>query len=149
MLGFIRDFRHYAGMFCIGVLMSGGCYESNSLIQVTGSISVGGKPARGASVRFYPASQTDSLFPAMGTVDEEGRYSLSTRGSAGVAAGKYRVTIVWPDPSVRFTADQIEAGASPNDAPDLLHGEYASPQKTPLEIEITRQTKEVRSIELP
>jgi hypothetical protein len=69
-----------------------GC--GNNLAQVAGYVTVDGEPLRGgpdvkATVYFQPSA---GGAPAVGIVDGEGKYNLSTGSQQGVAPGEYLVT---------------------------------------------------------
>ncbi|MEX2308584.1 MAG: hypothetical protein WD738_13365 [Pirellulales bacterium] len=70
-----------------------GC--GNNLADVGGTVTLDGQPLRGgggvrATVVFQPVSANSS--GAVGIVDENGRYQLSTGSEEGAAPGDYLVT---------------------------------------------------------
>ena len=70
-----------------------GC--GNRLAQVSGVVTLDGQPLRGGNgvrgtVYFQPASGTGAA--AVGILDENGKYSLSSGSQTGVAPGEYSVT---------------------------------------------------------
>jgi hypothetical protein len=65
-------------------------------IAVTGRISYEGRPLAAGAITFYPddAQKETTTRPALGVIDEQGRYSLSTfRTGDGAMPGAYRVSI--------------------------------------------------------
>lgn len=114
-----------------------GCSESKSLQPVTGIVTVQGKPASGAVIMFHPENPEQTT--VTGVVDTEGRFSLVSGMDAGIAAGKYIVTVTWPDPSKEPTQAQIMMGTD-EPGPDLLKGKYSSKAKTSLTAEIDNTT---------
>jgi len=111
------------------------CSSSGTLHPVQGKVMAGDRPATGAQVMFHAEGGDINSVPATGTVGPDGTFSLTTGTKAGAAAGKYVVTIVWPDPSKKPTEQQAMMGLAP-DAPDLLGGRYATRQKSPLRAEV-------------
>lgn len=74
-------------------LSMAGC--GSDLVQVSGFVTQNGKPLRGgesirATVVFQPVSGTGAT--AMGIVDENGEYFLSTGSQDGIKPGEYIVT---------------------------------------------------------
>jgi hypothetical protein len=101
---------------------------------VSGSVTVGGKPAVGATVMFFPEEGKGmNVVPSTGTVGSDGTFSLSTGGKPGAPAGRYVVAVTWPDPNVKATAQQKMMGLV--DAPDLLKGQYTQ-GKSKLQAEV-------------
>lgn len=76
---------------------------------------------------------------ATGVVDAKGGFSLVSGMDAGIAPGKYIVTVTWPDPSKEPTQAQIMMGTD-EPGPDLLKGKYSSKAKTSLTAEIDDTT---------
>ena len=123
-----------------------GCPETSKLVQVTGKISVDGQPADGASVLFFPEGATGGDVAA-GSADANGQFTLTSNMQPGIAAGKYKVTVVWPDPAKRPTNEDIAMGRA-KDAPDLLKGRYANKDRSSLTAEVTTGTTELDALEL-
>lgn len=121
-----------------------GCGKAGpSLVPVKGTITVDGKPAEGAVLIFHPIGGKGSI--ASAAADANGAFLITSNGTAGVAAGSYKVTATWPDPAKK---PKVTLGSSPEDAPDLLEGRYVSVDKSPTTIEITAATKQLPPIEL-
>lgn len=125
-----------------------GCSVSDDekLIQVFGSIKVDGKPAEGATLLFHPEGAQASTV-ASGTSGSDGKFALISNMKAGIAAGKFKITVIWPDPSVKPTEKQMMSGMS-FDAPDLLKGRFVMKEKSGLTAEISSSTKELPPFEL-
>jgi hypothetical protein len=84
------------------VLFASGCGGSK-LIPVEGKVTVGNEPLKTGNVTYHPDvdggnKQTYPTLP-IGTIDETGKYTLSTGGKPGAPPGKYKVTIVATVPS--------------------------------------------------
>lgn len=124
-----------------------GCGQGGpSLVQVTGSVSVDGKPANGATVIFHPTDKEMKLIPAA-TTDENGKFKLATSAREGVPVGSYDVTVTWPDPSVQPTpAQKLQGLGEPG--PDLLNGKYQKKGASGLKADITSSTKELAPFQL-
>lgn len=134
-------------VFLLTILVFGcGVSENEKLIQVFGKITVDGKPAEGATLLFHPNGNSTSSV-ATGTATSDGKFKLITNTKAGIAAGKFNVTVVWPDPSVKPTEKQLMSGMS-FDAPDLLKGRYIMKDKSGLTAEISSSTKELPPFDL-
>lgn len=121
-----------------------GCGSSSSLVPATGSVSVKGKPAAGAMVLFH--SQISDAVTPSGAVAEDGTFKLMSGLEPGIAPGKYNVTITWPDPSKKPTANQIMMGLV-EPGPDLLKGKYATKATTTLSADITSSTTTIPAFE--
>ena len=114
-----------------------GCGSDAALHPVTGTVMVDGKPAVGAQVMFLADGPTDmTATPATATVAADGSFTMATGVAGGVKPGRYAVTVVWPDPSMKLTDAQRMMGASPSDAPDVLKGRYAKRELSKLSAEI-------------
>ena len=125
----------------IGIALTGCGSGGPTLLPVSGSLTVDGKPANGATLIFHPTDKEMKLIPAA-TTDENGKFQLATSAKVGVPAGTYDVTVVWPDPSVQPTAAQKLQGLG-DPGPDLLSGKYAKKGASGLKAEITSSTKEI------
>ena len=131
------------GLFVLATSVVG-C-GGKKLVEVSGSVSVDGKPADGAALLFFPSTGEGSV--ATGTCTADGKYKLVCDAEVGVPAGSYIVAIRWPDPAIKPTAAQKMTGLF-EEGPDLLKGAYGSKQTTSLKAEITPSTKEVPAFEL-
>ncbi|MCY3004533.1 MAG: hypothetical protein NTV29_00990 [Planctomycetota bacterium] len=147
MLARISSFnRFFVLLTSIGIALTGCGSGGPSLVQVTGSVTVDGKPANGATLIFHPTGKEMKLIPAA-TSDENGKFQLATSAKVGVPVGAYDVTVVWPDPSVQPTAAQKMQGLG-DPGPDLLNGKYAKKGASGLKSEITSSTKELPAFAL-
>ena len=123
-------------LFLVPAMLSQGCGSGEKLSPVTGSVTVGTKPAAGAIVMFIPETPDLKAQPSTATAKADGTFEMSTGVSGGVRPGKYIVTVVWPDPNVKITDAQRMMGATASDAPDLLKGRFATREKSTIKIEI-------------
>lgn len=110
------------------------------LFPATGSVVVDGKPAGGVVVRLVPAGaldDRDALQP-FATTEESGDFSLGTYDKGdGAPAGRYKVTL--------FQPDRPPGPAHPN---DLLGGQYADPQLSKIEVEISEGPNALKPFEV-
>ncbi len=76
--------------------------NAREVFPTTGFVSFKGKPIPDASVRLHPVSPPDDgkpVFVPRGTVDESGKFVLSTyRQGDGAPPGDYRVSFSWVGP---------------------------------------------------
>jgi hypothetical protein len=111
-------------------------------VQVTGTVTQGGKPVDGANVQFAPPRQLGggaNVFAASATTGPDGKYTLSTYfspslTSEGALPGQYNVAVTKIPPATA-TASAHGDAHSESDAPppqNLLPKQYASPETTPL-----------------
>lgn len=128
------------------MLVAVGC-GGPSLAPVKGIVKVDGKPAKGVVLTFVKVNATVADMPANAVSGENGAFSLTTGETKGAEPGKYKVAATWPDPDIKLTPQQIFAGATPEDAPDLLKGKYTLP-KTTLEVEIKPGGGDIAPLEL-
>lgn len=131
-----------AASLCLALV---GCDQQSGLVPATGKVLVDGEPAAGANVLFFPQS-SESSNVASGATDANGQYSLISNLEPGVAPGKYKVTVTWPEPPKPGARLSVMEDAK--DPPDLLRGKYADPNRTQLSVEITSSTTEIPPLEL-
>ncbi|MFN7874390.1 MAG: carboxypeptidase-like regulatory domain-containing protein [Pirellula sp.] len=130
----------------IACLVAGCCIlgcGGNSLNQVSGTITVDGAPAVGALVIYHPVGDGKM---ATGVADGQGKYQLVTDAEVGAPAGKYQVTVTWPDPNQKQDAGSLLSQASSEPGPDLLKGKFAKKSSSGLNAEIASGAKELPAI---
>ncbi|WP_165247440.1 carboxypeptidase regulatory-like domain-containing protein [Paludisphaera soli] len=122
-----------------------GCGEADPsrvpLVPATGRVTVGGEPAADLEVRFRPADDPESLdaLVPFARTDAEGGYVLGTYEEGdGAPAGRYKVTLFWPD-----------RPPGPERADDLLGGTYATVARTTLEATVPDGGGEIATIDVP
>jgi hypothetical protein len=80
-------------------LLIAGCDSGPKVVSVSGRVTLDSKPLPNATLQFLPEPGSDDKTPrtsAIGTTDEDGRYSLvlNTSGNTkGAQVGKYKVMI--------------------------------------------------------
>ena len=124
-------------------LLIAGCGDGKSLLPVSGSLTIDGKPADGAVLLFFPGDPEGAV--STGNTDASGVFKLRTDGEWGALPGQYTVAITWPDPKVNVTEAQKMAGLVP-DPPDLLKGKFALRDKSKIRVTIDSSTKEIQPI---
>lgn len=117
---------------CAGLLATvTGC--GSPLAKVTGQITLDGEPiAAGEDVRatvyFYPQGGVGA--PAVGLLDEQGRYEIATGSKSGIMPGAYVVAV---------SATKIIPAKQPGEAPTgrpFTSRKYADPQQSGLNAEV-------------
>jgi hypothetical protein len=127
--------RHALLFLGLVVFLAGGGCDGGGQHPVKGKILVKGQPAVGAQVMLFPEGPPDMNFiPPTGTAAADGTFDLATGGKPGAPAGKYIVTVIWPDPNKQLTAAEKMQGLG--DVPDLLKGQYATRDKSTLRAEV-------------
>jgi hypothetical protein len=77
-----------------GTLTTAGCNRGGTdRCAVTGAVTLKGQPVNGGNIQFAPMSVKQ--VSASGAVILDGRYTIPRQ--SGLAAGKYRVRIYWPE----------------------------------------------------
>lgn len=138
-----------AGLFVTLAVICVSCSKSETLHAVRGQVKYKGEPAKGAKVTFFREGATNQDFP-LAVAEADGSFTLMTGGKPGAPAGNYTVTVVWPEiKEPKKGSKQINMGGfESDDAPDRLNGAYASPQKSPLKVEIKSGANELAPFDL-
>jgi hypothetical protein len=91
MKGFMRCYPAVVafGFGLLFVAAATGCNRGLDLVPVEGMVTYEGLPLAKAGVLFRPGSGP----PAMGSTDEEGRFTLRTANQPGAFVGDYQVTV--------------------------------------------------------
>jgi hypothetical protein len=108
----------------MGLCLLSGCGGKG--IAVSGTVKVkGGEVLKQGNVQFISSEHT-----AVGVIDSNGRYSLSSAGQAdGAPAGKYKVV---------FLSTEVGGGYDKPDEPvkQMIDGKYTNATTTPIEVEV-------------
>lgn len=116
----------------------GGSREA-AVYPVTGTLTFNGLRVANAMVAFHPLGPTGSeaALPVAAT-NADGAFRLTTYATGdGAPAGKYAVTVVWPDHSQpRDECEDILMH-------DHFEGRYADPAKTPWHVTVHPGNNEV------
>ncbi|MDZ7615474.1 MAG: hypothetical protein U1E05_00630 [Patescibacteria group bacterium] len=117
---------------CVPLVGATGCGDGPSLVEATGSVSYHGKPVAKASIVLQP--QEGPL--ATGISDEQGVFSLATRGRAGAVAGPATVAVT--------ALEEVKSIPPGDEYPEGLHitrsripAKYALVAASPLTVEVT------------
>jgi hypothetical protein len=135
-------------LLSLALLVCVGCGGGPRLVPVKGSVKVDGKPAAGAVVTFHIVDGGMEAFPSTAITGEDGSFTLTTGEKGGAQPGKYKVTVVWPDPTKKPTQAEMMMGATAMDGPDLLNGKYATSAKSGLECEIKSGATDIAPFDL-
>ncbi len=122
-----------------------GCGSSQpATVSVSGRITYAGKPVSTGQIMFQPEQGQ----PAMGEIDADGRYTLSTfKPGDGAVLGKHCVTIEAKRESggsaPKSRREELSAGYRPPVVQRLVPEKYAYPETTTLTAEVTSDTKTI------
>src|SRR5437868_2276049 len=131
-----------------GALFLAGCsaggLAKKTCYPVKGELTVGGKPAEGATVMFQPRDANPADWSAgypRATVGADGKFQVSTYGeNDGAPAGDYVILVSWEAPN---PTNEEASG------PDRLGGRYVDPGKSKLSAKIKPRPNELPPIQLP
>lgn len=115
--------------------LASGCGGSEKLVQVTGTVTRGGKPVPNLMVHFMPEKGPRSI----GVTDENGQFKMrQTSGEEGVFAGTQKVWVELPAASVKDAKGDPTKGPKPtkND-PEIaaILKKYGKAETTPIVVE--------------
>jgi hypothetical protein len=98
----------FPGSLFLGALLASGCGDASGVgrtLPVAGMVTLDGKPLTAGStvILFKPDAGrgNTSPFEPVGTVDDQGNYTLATKGKRGAPPGWYKVVV---------TATELRAG---------------------------------------
>lgn len=117
----------------------GGRGDTLSLSTVNGTVTYQQKPLAGAQVLFTPEAGP----AAFGETDDQGNFTLTTRGQAGALVGTHRVTITAYKPFKQSRSDEegITSKEEGEPAISLIPAKYGSLQHSKLEATVERSTE--------
>ena len=123
MRDYIRQAAWLAGVCVLAPLMTMmliGCGRSDGLVEVSGTVTLDGKPLPEAIVQFTAASNDAGYSrPATGRTDSGGHYQLEySTGRTGTRPGAYKVSISTFWPSTLTNEEKLVPG-SPEKIPDV------------------------------
>lgn len=146
--------RGLPGLLCImllGVWLTGCGRGRPAFVEVTGTITLDGKPLEGAVVSFQPVSQESGGFarPSSAITDAEGKFSPGTfEANDGLPAGKYRVAIQKREPVGGALATDKSQASGPTKYQWITPRRLADPNRSGLEAEVTSSGLEPAVFEL-
>jgi hypothetical protein len=132
-----RDGREgtFVSLFCLlGILgIAAGCGEAGGakMVPVAGKVTVDGKPLPMGGVVFRPDAARGNTSPhdALGKIDKDGSYRLSTDGKPGVPAGWYQVMV--------FAMESVEEKPDYQDPPtSRIDARYNNAETSGLRVEV-------------
>ncbi len=122
------------------VLAAPGCAKPPPLGEVSGTVTMEGKPLAGVNVTFSPIVEKGQprLASSSGTTDAAGRYTLTCEdGRPGAMVGKHRVVVVRPRPG-RGSPEAAQPPPGPG-IPSI----YTTASATPLEFEVAAGSNDI------
>jgi len=88
-------------------MFAAGCGTGPSLVSVSGTVTMNGKPLEGAIVQFLPEADNKAGLPAEDVTGPSGNYKAMTKGRSGVVPGKYKVVVSKTPPASGAIAGQF------------------------------------------
>jgi hypothetical protein len=123
-------------VFLVACVAFTGCGGSGpKLTSVKGKVTIGGTDLKAGVVTFIPDTlkgNKNAKGPAIGKINSDGTYTLTTEGKDGAPLGWYKVTVVTKMPG-------MDAGQPDVGKPDMggdVNASYASSETTPLHVEV-------------
>jgi hypothetical protein len=127
------------------ILVAVGCggEKRKSVYPVHGKVLVAGKPAARALVVFHPLDDPDpNARCSTAEVAEDGTFTLSTYSAEdGAPAGKYAVTVVWPEATSTIGGD-ADMGK------DKLGSRYSNAKTSGLTADVHAGSNEIQPFNL-
>ena len=135
-----------------GIALLASCSSQPTLIAVTGTVTIDGKPASGVQVRFQPA-EVDEKAPytqyASGVTDAQGRFTLSVGdGSEGIQAGNYKVVFSRRVDRNNSQPANPKGKAEGPGVVELIPSRYRDRNETPVAAKVSENSKEF-TFEIP
>lgn len=142
-----RPSRLSAVGLATAALAAASCSSGDALYPVRGRVQVRGQPAAAANLIFHREGGSIADFPPTATADADGTFAVATGGRPGAPAGRYAVTVTWPEVK-KYSQKELMMGANPNDGPDRLKGAYDSPQKSTIRVEVRPAENDLETFDL-
>lgn len=132
--------RSLVALIAVGAMISmlTGCGPSNpyTVVVVSGTLTLDGKPVPGVRMTFTP----DEGRPSIATTDANGKFKPWYRGQQdGIQTGKIKVTIEQAD-----SGDLMEKSARPSPALQTLLNRYGHGGKENLEIQVDGPNEDLK-----
>jgi hypothetical protein len=116
-------------IFCGMVVgFAAGCNRSTQESQVSGNVSLDGKEIGPGIIVFAPVNNGT---PAIGPIDDDGNYSMSTSHEDGLSSGKYKVGV-----SVREVPANVKRGEMTPPGKLLIPQKYEDSATSGLEYDV-------------
>ncbi len=109
--------------------------DSAKLVPVKGVVTINGKPLTSGTVQFRPnkAKGNTSTEEPLGLINDQGEFSLETRGKPGAPLGSYKVTVASTGP---VTPDNTKVSTQ-----SIINTTYMHADITPLECDVVDKPK--------
>ncbi|MFM1801609.1 MAG: hypothetical protein RJA81_961 [Planctomycetota bacterium] len=147
-------------LFCLrlmafaALLTLSGCGQSGPpLFDVEGVVKLDGKPLSSAELTFIPDPSNKDVTPGTGFSDTDGSYVARYLDRAGLAEGKYTVTIRKSEiTDTEGVPEEMKADQAQLEMMGLtkqtLKNDYTTPEKTPFKIEVKPGESQSHNFEL-
>jgi hypothetical protein len=123
-------------LLCVmAVVLAAGCSRSSQESQVSGNVSLDGQQIGPGIIVFAPV---DHGTPAIGPIDGDGSYSMSTSHEVGLSAGKYKVGI-----SIREMPTNVKRGDRLPPGKLLIPERYEDSATSGLEFDVAPGTNTI------
>ena len=114
-----------------------GCGNSDDRVAVypvRGTAFYRGAPAEGAKITLYDVDRKDATIPfPSGEVQPDGTFRLTSyQAGDGAPASTYKVTVIWREPMPEGVNPEMYSPA------DRLGGRYSDPERSTLEVTVTK-----------
>jgi hypothetical protein len=137
---------HGTGLFLalVAIASLAGCNRGPQFVEVSGTVTLNGRPLSDLEVVFMPDPGAGTSGPASSAyTNENGQYKLVTnKGQLGAVVGTHRVCIrdlaALPLPPILDAEGNAERPRGPRSAPKLsrVPAAYSSSHETPLRAEV-------------
>jgi hypothetical protein len=131
---------------CLLALLAVGCGDDSGIGEiypVRGKISFDGEPLveESTTVLFVPDADrgNEDSFEAVGTVDSDGNYTVSTKGKNGAGPGWYKVVVTALAETPQHHTGHRDGKSLRPVAKSLLPAEYGQAATTPLAVEVVAE----------
>jgi len=89
----MRRLKTIAALALAGLAGCGSEDDAVTLVPVSGTVTLNGKPMAEATITFMPDASNKATTPGADATGPEGNYKLMYKNRSGVAPGKYKVVI--------------------------------------------------------
>jgi len=113
-----------------------GCARGPTFAPVSGTVTMAGKPLENVQVEFWPQVSGPR---SIGMTDKEGRYTLTSDNGENVGAvvGSHKIVLVDLAPYAKVPVNMPREVEKVNLASVRFGRQFADPNKTPLQKEVT------------
>lgn len=131
-----KTMKHWRGL-TLGLLLItlSGCEDKLQVAEVTGLVTVNGKPLELVQVEFWPSNGPRSI----GKTDNEGKFTLQTDDLMlkGAVPGTHKVALrdTWPSKD-DYLSDGGEWVDKSNGKKSRIHSKYYDAPQSPLTVEV-------------